>query len=200
MSEVAKPKRRPVRIDAVVLAAGPASRMGRPKHLIPVGGIPMIVRVVEALRASRARSIAAVLRPEDELGKALLAGLDVQVVEPEDADEGRAASVRAGLGALSDEAEGLLFALADQPFLLSEDFDALIERFARRDVRIVYATYAGERGTPVLFGAAYRDELEKLRGAEGGRVVVRRHPDHGAGVPLPSARGRDIDRPEDLPE
>jgi molybdenum cofactor cytidylyltransferase len=159
----------------------------------------MLVRVVEALRGSQVDTIAAVLRPGDEEGKTLLAGLDVRVVEREAADEGRSASIRAGLGTLPRDAEGLLFALADQPFLLSEDFDALIERFARRDVGIVYATYSGQRGTPVLFGAAYRAELQKLRGAEGGRVVIARHPDAASGVPLPPARGRDIDRPEDLP-
>jgi molybdenum cofactor cytidylyltransferase len=174
--------------------------MGRPKHLIPVSGIPVLVRVVEALRSSRVHTIAVVLRPGDQEGKALLAGLDVKWVETEDAEEGRAASVRAGLAALSREAEGLLFALADQPFLLAEDFDALIERFARHDVGIVYAAYAGQRGTPVLFGAAYRSELQRLRGAEGGRVVILGHPDDAAAVALPPGRGLDLDRPEDLPD
>jgi molybdenum cofactor cytidylyltransferase len=174
--------------------------MGEPKHLIPIGGVPMGVRVVEALRGSRVREIAVVLRRGDEEGRALVQGRSVHVAEPEDPDEGRAASVRAGLRALPPDAEGVLFALADQPFLEPHDFDALIDRFAQGDAQIVYATYGGQRGTPVLFAAAYRAELEQLRGSEGGRTLILRHAEDAVGVPLSIERGRDLDLPEDLPE
>jgi molybdenum cofactor cytidylyltransferase len=145
------------------------------------------------------RQVAVVLGAGDERGRALLDSIGVRAVEPESPDEGRAASVRAGLAALPPDAEGVLFALADQPFLEPEDFDALIERFERGDVGMVHATYDGERGSPVLFGVAYRAELEELRGSEGGRAVILRHPHDAVGVPLPPERGRDLDSPEDLP-
>ena len=35
---------------AIVLAGGPARRMGRAKPLIPVAGVPLVVRVVRAVR------------------------------------------------------------------------------------------------------------------------------------------------------
>ena len=41
----------PKRIAAIVLAAGLSRRMGRPKALLPLGGLPMIVRVVEPILA-----------------------------------------------------------------------------------------------------------------------------------------------------
>jgi molybdenum cofactor cytidylyltransferase len=92
----------------------------------------------------------------------------------------------------------VLFVLADQPLLLSRDFDAMIERFAAGEVGIVYASYAGQRGSPVLFGSRYREELESLRGEEGGRLIVDRHPGDRSALPLPPERGLDIDSPEDL--
>src|SRR5512133_599706 len=36
---------------AIVLAGGKSTRMGRPKALLPVGGEPLIARVVRTLRA-----------------------------------------------------------------------------------------------------------------------------------------------------
>jgi molybdenum cofactor cytidylyltransferase len=185
-------------VDAVVLAAGRASRMGRPKHLIEVEGAPMLARVVRALARSRVRRTVVVLRPGDEAGHRLAAQLGVPAVEAESAREGRAASVRAGLRAVGEEADAVLFALVDQPFLEAGDFDALIERFARGGAGIVYPTYARDRGSPCLFARAYREELLRLRGSEGGRVVLGRHEEDSAPVALPPERGRDVDSPEDL--
>jgi molybdenum cofactor cytidylyltransferase len=187
-------------VDAVVLAAGRASRMGHPKHLLPVGGASMLERVVGALRLSLVREVVVVLRPDDRPGADIVARLGVRIATVEGPERGREASVRAGLELLGEKQDGVLFALADQPFLEPCDFDRLIDRFARGEAGIVHATYGGERGSPVLFGAAYRPELLALGAGEGGRVVVRRHPEDVVGVALPPERGRDVDRPGDLEE
>ncbi len=187
-----------MRIDAVVLAAGRGSRMGRPKHLLPIEGIPMLDRVVSALSRSGVRESLVVVAQGDEEGRQRAASLGTRPVLAEDPHEGRAASVRAGVRALRADCEGVMFALADQPFLLPGDFGALVARFERADAGLVFATYAGRRGTPVLFSTSYRDELLALRGREGGRVVLARHAADAADVPLPPERGRDVNRPEDL--
>ena len=49
----------PSRIAAVVLAAGMSRRMGRPKALLPLGGLPLIARVVEPIRSARVEPIVA---------------------------------------------------------------------------------------------------------------------------------------------
>lgn len=169
--------------------------MGGPKHLIEVEGVPMLLRVVRALKASRVERIVAVLRPGDGEARRLLQEEDVPCVWAEDPEEGRAASVRAGVRALPSH-HAVLFALADQPWLEAGDFDRLLE--VAGSAGIVHASYGGERGSPVLFAARHRDALLELRGAEGGRSLIRRHPDDAAGVELDPARGRDLDRPEDL--
>lgn len=169
--------------------------MGGPKHLLAVDGQPMLLRVVRAVKASRVERVVVVLRPGDEAARALLQGEGVSSVWAEDTEEGRAASLRAGVRALPSD-HAVLFALADQPHLESRDFDRLLE--AAGQAGIVHASYAGERGSPVLFAARYRDALLALRGAEGGRVLIRRHPDDTRGLELDPARGRDLDRPEDL--
>jgi molybdenum cofactor cytidylyltransferase len=187
-------------VHAVVLAAGRGRRMGGPKHLLPVGepAQPMLARVLASLRASGVSGISAVLRPGDAAGEACARAHGAQGVFAEDADEGRAASVRAGVRAVPGAAHGLLFALADQPFLMSSDFAALLEAFAADPQAIVHARYDGVRGTPVLFARRFWPELLALRGRDGGRLVIAAHAEAVRGVELPAARGRDIDRPEDL--
>ena len=102
----------------------------------------------------------------------------------------RAASVRAGVRAAPEDSD-LLFALADQPYLRAEDYDRLIA--AADPGGIVHASYAGARGSPVLFGRRHRAELLELSGGEGGRVVIERHPGAARAVELDSERGRDLD-------
>ena len=186
-------------LDACVLAAGRGSRMGGAKHLLALDGAPLLERVVRALGQVRVARILAVLAPGDTAGAALAERLGVAVVRAESADEGRAASVRAAVRAVSRDAAGLLIALADQPFLEPGDFSALTSDFARAQGAIVRARYAGEPGTPVVFARAYFPELLELSGRDGGRRVIAAHPDAVRFVDLPAERGRDLDRPEDLP-
>ncbi len=183
-----------------MLAAGRARRMGRPKHRIPIDGVPMLVRVVRAVRACPGvSSVAVVLRADDEPGRRLLEPLAVAIAASEDPDEGRAASVRAGVRASPAEAGALLFCMADQPFLEASDYAALVELYEDGSAGLVQASYAGVRGSPLLFDRRYRDELLALRGADGGRVLLARHRADVRLVSLDPERGQDLDRPGDLP-
>ncbi len=182
-----------------MLAAGRGSRMGFAKHLLALDGVPLLERVVRTLARTSAARVFVVLAPGDVEGASLAARLGVVALEAESEDEGRAASVRAAVRAASSRAAGLLIALADQPFLEPDDFAALLAEFERAPAAIVRARYAGEPGTPVIFARAFFAELLELRGREGGRSVIARHAEAVRAVDIPAARGRDLDRPEDLP-
>ena len=182
-------------VGAVILAAGRGRRMGGPKHLLEIGGRTMLEHVARALAGSAAAELRIVLGPGDQAGARAAAALGLAALEAESGDEGRAASVRAAVRA-SPEDHALLFALADQPWLESRDFDRLIAR--AEESRIVQAHYDGAPGSPVLFGPFFRAELLELVGREGGRVIVQRHPEALIPVELDPERGRDVDRPEDL--
>jgi nucleoside-diphosphate kinase len=180
--------------------------MGAPKHLIEIdryegGGTARRTLLGHALATALAAphaGVTCVLAGGDARGAEIARSLGAAVVIAHPAGEGRAASVRAGVRA-APGAAAWLFLPADQPFLTAGDLASLVTAWAGRDDRIVHASYAGARGTPVLFGAAYRDELLALYGTDGGRVILARHPDTAVAVPLPPAHGRDLDRPDDLP-
>jgi len=180
---------------AVLLSAGSARRMGRPKHLLHLAGEPLLLRSLRALLAAEVAEVCAVLAEGDLAGRDLAQACGVRAVFAAP-DEGRAASIRAGVEAWPDAA-GWLIAQADQPFLRGEDHDRLIRAF-RGGAPIVRAVYSGAPGTPVIFGRSFGAELRALSGRVGGRSVLQRHADRVTAVPLEPERGRDVDRPEDL--
>ena len=50
---MSEPSLRPaLRLGAIILAAGGSSRMGQPKQLLPIEGIPLLLRNVAALASS----------------------------------------------------------------------------------------------------------------------------------------------------
>ena len=171
--------------------------MGRPKHLIEIDAVPMLERVLRTLSDSRVVRVSLVLRGGDAEGGALADRLGIRWTSAEPPEHGRAGSVRAAIGSVDAAAAGLLFALADQPYLLGSDFDLLLDAFAH-DKGIVRASYAGEPGSPVLFARRFFPELAALGPGEGGRALLARHPEAVRHVPLDPDRGRDLDRPEDL--
>jgi len=187
-------------IEAFVLAAGRGRRMGGAKHLLPLDGVPIAERVVTALRATSAARVSLVLAPGDESGRALAERLGVAALSAEDPEEGRAASVRAAVRAAASDSGAILIALADQPFLAAEDFERLLAAARAEPGALVRAAYAGEPGSPALFPRALFPELLALRGRDGGRAVLARHPERVRLVSLPAERGRDLDAPEDWPE
>ena len=48
-------------VSAIVLAAGASTRMGRPKQLLPWGGVPMVRHVAHTLASSMAGEVVVVV-------------------------------------------------------------------------------------------------------------------------------------------
>lgn len=188
---------------AIVLAAGSSSRMGGHKLLLPLGGQPLVAYAVAAACESTADPVLVVLGlAAEEVRAALPAGRYATVVNPDYA-AGMAGSLRAGLRALraagsGDQLAGVLIALADQPLAGADLFDALLHAAAQAPEAIIAASYNGRRGNPVVFPAALFDELERVKGDEGGRGVIARHPALLHPVEWPDARAAlDVDQPDD---
>jgi molybdenum cofactor cytidylyltransferase len=188
------------RVAAVVLAAGAARRMrGTDKLLEPVGGRPVLRKVAEAARASRADRVVVVLPPDSPARRAALDGLAVDIVEAPDWAEGMAASLRAGIAAAA-HADAAVILLADMPEVGTEEIDRLIAAFDPAEGREIARAVSddGTPGHPVLFGRRFFETLTGLTGDRGARDVLRDAAEFVADVPT---RGRsaltDLDTPED---
>ncbi len=185
------------RVAAVVLAAGRARRMGGAKLLLPVGGIPMVRRVVDAALRSRVSETIVVVGHEAQGVRAALDGLPVRVVANADYARGMSSSLRAGLAAVDATADGALILLGDQPFVSAALLDQLIDRFGACGKPVVRPALDGRPANPVLVGAALFPELMRERGDVGGRRVVERRPEDVCLVPVDDPRQLvDVDSPE----
>ncbi|MEO0913174.1 MAG: nucleotidyltransferase family protein [Pseudomonadota bacterium] len=185
----------------LLLAAGQSRRMrGRDKLLEPVAGKALLRRSAEAALGARAARVFVVLPPGAGERRAVLAGLDIEEVTAEDAVEGMAASLRAGLAAAAPDADAVIVALADMPEVTAESYDALIAAYAPEDgaeiCRSVSA--AGEAGHPVLFGQRFFESLAALTGDRGARSVLKDAADFVVDVELAGdAAVLDLDTPEE---
>lgn len=186
-------------VAGLVLAAGRSTRMGEDnKLLLPVRGKPLVRHAVEAQLASRAAPVLVVTGHQGREVRAALAGLDVRFVENPDFASGLASSVKAGLAALPEEAEGVVVALGDMPNVTPAVIDRLAEVFAERpEAQAIVPTLLGQRGNPVLLSRALFDAVERISGDQGARRLLDAAGEAVVEVPLDDpAIALDIDTPE----
>ncbi|GGZ39712.1 nucleotidyltransferase family protein [Streptomyces poonensis] len=143
-------------VVGLLLAAGGGRRLGgRPKALLTHRGRPLVEHAVAVLREGGCARVHVVLgaRAETVRARAELPGC-VLVDNPEWA-RGMGSSLRAGLASLADTgARAALVMLVDQPGIGAEAV-ARVRSAYRSPDSLVAAAYGGERGHPVLFGAAH---------------------------------------------
>jgi nicotine blue oxidoreductase len=127
-------------IAAVVLAAGASTRFGEPKQRL------LLATVLEQLK--RAREIDDIV----VVGGAHPIEADARVVDCVDWQRGPGASLRCGLAALPEQTEAAVVILADGPSLAPESVDRVVGAWRRGRSEVLAASYAGERGHPVVLG------------------------------------------------
>ena len=80
MPEAGPGDRPPIRLGAIVLAAGGSSRMGAAKQLLELDGRPLIARAVDSVLGSQARRVVVVLGSDADRVGAAIAGRPVRTV------------------------------------------------------------------------------------------------------------------------
>jgi len=189
-------------IAAIILAAGGATRFGEPKLLRALPGrpeTPLLLAVLETVRAAGPDLIVVVIGCEAATMRALLVGQSVEIVENPRWAEGLSASLQAGLQRLPAHIEAAIFVLADQPLLQPATLRALGETYRAAGAAIVAPTFEGRRGNPILFDRCTFDALRRMRGDQGGRSLLREGGFSVAEAPVPDAGVLlDVDTPADL--
>jgi len=146
-------------IAAVILAAGRASRMGRSKALLPVGGSPVLERVVESVVRAGVDDVVVVTGHRLEGLVPLLDGLPVRQAHNADYDAGMFSSVKTGVRAVGDQVEAFFVLPVDYPLVRTEVIERLVAAFRETHGGILHPTCCGRRGHPTLIAARYRDAL-----------------------------------------
>ena len=174
-----KASQRSTKTTAIVLAAGQSRRMGpQNKLLTNVGGLPMIVRTIDAITASKVDSITVVLGHEAAQVRAALSEKPVKFIENTDFAAGLSTSLRCGIAAVSQDAECTLVCLGDMPRVTSTEINLLIDSFSPTEGRaICVPTHAGKRGNPVVIGRRFFAEIQDIAGDIGARHLIGAYPE-----------------------
>ena len=167
-----------MRVAAVVLAAGEASRFGSPKQNLLLPG------VLERLAETAVDEIVLV----EGAHELVLLGMEARVVACAGWERGPGASLRCGLAALGDDVEAAVVVLADGPNLSPQAVERVLEDW-RSHEGVVAASYGGARSHPLVLGRADWEGIpdDGLRDRP-----VRLVPCDDLGAP------GDVDTPEDL--
>jgi len=186
-------------IAAVVLAAGESSRMnGRVKQLLPWGEEPLLRHAIEQTLEAGFSHVFVVLGYRADLISPAINDLPVDVIVNDRWSEGVASSVRAAVEAFPGSIKAAIFVPSDQPGITAELLRRMADAYVNTGRHVIYATYGGMRGQPVLFDRSLFPELLGLQGDVGGRAVLRRHPDEAMAVEVEDElAGVDIDTWQD---
>ncbi len=189
------------RVAALLLAAGQSRRMGRANKLLEtVGGLPMVARVADGLRASGVSAIVAVVGHQAEAVRAAIGERADMVVHNPDYGSGLSTSLKRGLAAVPADADAILVCLGDMPSVTAAEIDRLIAAFNPLEGRaICIPTHRGKRGNPVLWDRRFISEMQAIAGDVGARHLLGEHADEVCEVPM-DADGVlvDVDTPEAL--
>ena len=183
-------------VAAILLAAGGSRRLGAPKQLLTVAGMPMVVHAVRQAIAHCDAGMVVVTGAARDQVVDVLAGQPVDIVDNPDWAQGMGTSIRAGVAAASVQAGGLLLLVCDQPGVGTAELAGLLDAWRAAPERIAAAGYADTCGVPAIFPAHYRGRLMALTGDRGARSIIS-EADEITVVAMPAAAD-DIDTPADV--
>lgn len=189
-----------MRVTAVVLAAGDATRFGSPKQLAALDGRPLLQHPLDALAAAGIGDVVVVLGAEAAaIEPAISWRTERRRVNPRPQD-GLASSVRIGIEAAAEDpgTDAVLVVLGDQPGLRADVILAVLAAAAASAKPIVRPRYDADGApNPVLVRRPAWPLAAGIEGDRGFGPLLAAHPELVEDVPVRGAIP-DIDTPADL--
>ncbi len=149
--------------------------MGRLKALLPWGGLTLVEHQVNCLIDAGVAEVVVVLGHRAEEVVPYVKGRSVRYVVNADYRQGKTTSIKAGLRAISSDADAILLLAVDQP--RTKDIVAqVIRAHMEKKAIITSPRYQGHGGHPLIFSAALKPELERTtEDRQGIREVFQSH-------------------------
>lgn len=178
-------------VAIAILAAGNARRFGSDKLMADLDGAPLGVRAAQQLARVDAAAHFAVCQPKAAIAPHY-ADLGFQIIDNPRAELGLSGSLHLAVAAAAKtDAQALLIALADMPFVQASHVDALI---AACDGDIIQSCDGNQSMPPAIFPRSMWPLLLETKGDAGARQILM----HARSLTAPVGTLRDIDTPDDL--
>ncbi len=165
-------------VAGIVLAAGGATRFGKPKQVLDWKDQPFVRAVARTALEAGLAPVLVVTGANGELVEAAVKDLNVVIVKNDEWGSGQASSIKAGIRSFTSAGKrigGAIFLLADQPQLTTSIVRALVESHAEGLYPIVAPMVLEQRANPVLFDQVTFADLMKIEGDVGGRAIFHQH-------------------------
>lgn len=154
----------------VIVAAGSSQRMGRPKQLLSIGGVPMLAVVVAAAEASTLDRVVVVTGAEYQALRNEVVVARAEWVNNPDPGRGSISSFRAGLTA-GGPCDAAMLLAGDQPEVSTDIIDAAAATWRADRPWALRARYReGVEAQPFVFSA---EALSALSVEHGDKVLWR---------------------------
>lgn len=161
-------------LDGLILAAGAARRMGRPKALLEIEGERFLDRAVQVLRAGGCREVYVVASALPEV-HAAIASAGARVVLNDDPASEQLDSVKCGLRALPDDSAAVAILPVDCPLVAPATVQALAAAAAHTTLPVVLPMYNGVGGHPVVLRRPFYDTVLDASDPEGLSGIIIAH-------------------------
>ena len=186
---------------AILLAAGPSSRLGQAKQLVRVDGESLVRRAARLVLSMDPVSLTVVTGFAADAVEQELNHLPAKLVYNNEWEQGMGSSIAWGFKNISEDVDGVLITLCDQWRLEGSDLFSLISTWLVDISRISVASWYEEKarvyGPPALFPRYYIHELINLKGNEGARALIGQNLTNVQFIEMKNA-AYDLDGPEDL--
>jgi molybdenum cofactor cytidylyltransferase len=196
MNEVRK-----VTLGAVLLAAGPSSRLGQSKQLVRLNGEALVRKSARLLLDSGLDHVTVVCGCGADSVRSELEGLPLGTAYNRDWALGMGGSINCGVRSMPQAVDGVLLMVCDQWRLDSDDLNRLVNAW-QADISSIFVACWDDGGAfisgpPVIFPRKLIPELKGMHPGRGARQLIDRYMDIVEFVKMENA-AFDLDRPEDL--
>lgn len=176
--------------------------MGRPKQLLPVGGLSLLDRVLgETLKSDLHHIVLVLGHRAREIRENLTTDLHhekLKIIENKNYRDGISSSILAGLSEVEDIYDQTMIILGDMPHVNSGLINLQIRQYLASRLLLGAIKLKDRRTHPVIIGRRFYQEIHQMGGDVGARTLFEKYPAQVCMVePRGSYSDMDIDTMED---
>jgi molybdenum cofactor cytidylyltransferase len=162
-------------IAILILAAGESKRMHGIKQLLPWKNTTLLGNAIEQALQSKGGQIYVVLGSNANQITPTIAHYSIQTIENKNWKNGLGNSIACGVNFLKEnqhEYDAILITLADQPLIDAAYYNLLIDKYVKKEARIIASEINNSPSVPAIFDAVYFENLAQLNQDKGAKEIL----------------------------